>query len=248
MPQIFCVCCNKAGDDNKFVTCSLCKKNYYYSCADLSIAEVKSIKNKTNINFTCTSCAAIGDNITELKTVIISLQNEIEQLKSAIKNNGSANAESFNYEEIIQEISERNSRKNNLIIYGITEHPNLSRTDQVERDKNQVQSILEFLSPNIGPSRGNPVRLGRFDATKDKPRPVKLSFDSEEWIRLCIRNAPKLKTNNGYKNISVSFDRTPKQMDYYRKLKTELDARVAKGERLKIKYVRGLPSIVPLEN
>ena len=50
-----------------------------------------------------------------------------------------------------------------------------------------------------------------------------------------------------FKNIKISFDRTPRQQEVYKQLKAQLNDRLVKGEsNLKIRYFNGTPKIVSL--
>lgn len=242
MPSITCICCNKESDENKFVTCSICKNNYYYTCVDLNTNEVKSLKNKPLLKFTCKDCTKIGDEMTQLKSFIKSLQDDISQLKDALRNHVKP-AEDVDLEEIIREVSDRETRKKNLIVYGVKENHRLPKSDQMKSDKSEVANILKFLNPDINVNI-EPVRLGKFDATKPTSRPLRISFQDEQYVFNYIRNASKLK-NGPYSTVKIAFDRTPRQLETYRKTKAELDARITRGEvGLKIKYVKGSPRII----
>lgn len=248
MPQFACCCCDRTGDGTKFVNCSICKKHFYYTCVDLSAAEVKTLKSKTFLKFTCETCNEIGDSLNELKAVIIALQNELQDLKSTIKQQEAPSNSQFDYEDIIHEISERNLRKRNIIVYGMSENPDLSKEEQNRQDKEAINGLVQFLSPDNG-NISNEIRvvarLGKFDAARERPRPVKITLDDERFVHSIIRKTFKLKTNAQYSGISVSYDRTPRQIQHYKKLKAEMNERIAKGEvNLKIKYVQGVQRIV----
>ncbi|CAH2009568.1 unnamed protein product [Acanthoscelides obtectus] len=76
-------------------------------------------------------------------------------------------------------------------------------------------------------------------------RPMKITLGDEDDVRACIKSASNLKRSNVFSRTSISFDRTPRQILHYKKLKQEMEERSARGEDgLKIKYVRGVPRIV----
>lgn len=90
-----------------------------------------------------------------------------------------------------------------------------------------------------------PVRLGKYDATKNNPRPIKISLRDEATVHNFIRKAKTLRDRETFKNVNISLDRTPRQIEYYRTVKNELIQRSSEGEtNLQIKYVRGIPKIV----
>nr|CAI5868873.1 unnamed protein product [Callosobruchus analis] len=206
--QMSCTCCKKSGDDSKFVHCSVCKNNFYYSCVDLTQTDVKTLKNKANIHFTCKNCSTIGATLVDLRALVVSLQEEINALKS--NRVDPAQTPAIDFEEIVQEVNDRQSRKNNLIIYGIVES-----TDQLG-------------SNNTG-----------------GPRPIKITLRDSNDVRSCIKAAAKLKRHSTFSRINISFDRTPRQVLHYKKLKQEVADRSANGENgLKIKYVNGVPKVM----
>nr|CAI5862346.1 unnamed protein product [Callosobruchus analis] len=146
--QILCFCCSKSGDDSKFVNCYICKNDYYYTCADISLSDVRTIKNRVNINFTCKNCNDIGSTFADLKAVVQSLQEEIRNLKAA-KTEVIPPIESIDFEQVVQEVSDRNARKRNLIIYGMKEGAKLNsrqaratKTEQV----NQFCTVYRTIS------------------------------------------------------------------------------------------------------
>nr|CAI5822610.1 unnamed protein product [Callosobruchus analis] len=245
MPQTAqptCSCCKKVGDEGKFVICSICKKQFYYSCVDLSLNDVKAIRNKPTINFTCEVCSEIGSTLADLRALVVSLQEEVTKLKDT-KSDPLA-TQSIDYEDIIQEISDRNSRKGNLILFGVPEDSRLSDNQRKAQDTEQVKNILNVLGDNISSDTVNLVRLGR-TVDNSKPRPIKVKLGDENCVHRCIKGVPKLRRHERYSRVTVAFDRTPRQVEHYKKLKQEIDNRSANGETgLKIKYVRGVPKIV----
>nr|CAI5818123.1 unnamed protein product [Callosobruchus analis] len=69
------------------------------------------------------------------------------------------------YEKLLREMEDRNSRKQNIIIYNLPETPNLSKEEQAAADSQHVKRILGNLSNDIT-ILDKPMRLGRFDHTK----------------------------------------------------------------------------------
>ena len=93
----------------------------------------------------------------------------------------------------------------------------------------------------------NAIRIGKFVATKGTPRPLKVMVNEESVVHDIILKARNLKNTDNYKNINISLDRTPRQIELYRTVKKQFNERIAAGEtNLKIKYVRGVPKIVNL--
>lgn len=238
-----CTCCKVSSEAHKIIPCAICKKSYLHTCVDLTSSEVRTIKSKKGLSWTCRTCLSVGNDINELKAIIIALKNEVAELKNHRKGKDEVNGRAF--EEIIQEVSERQKRKQNLIIYGVEEPRNENPKISTEQDKQKVADLLSFLSVPAGSI--TPIRLGQPPDNSAKTRPIKIVLQSESNVHIAVKNAKKLKTSDSFKNISVSLDRTPRQIAYYRNVKADLDDRKSKGEEnLIIKYVGGVPTITAL--
>lgn len=244
MPTLLCVCCKKSFEDHKVVTCCVCKNYYSNACVELTPSETRIIKSKKNFSYTCQNCSQLGDNINDLKSIILTLQKEVESLKS-LRNQPTAVNNNADYEEIIQEITERNRRKRNLVIFGVAEINSNSKDDRLQHDEREVNKVLQYLSPEVTYDNIKPARLGKYDGTRDNPRPIKITLREEDIVHNLIRKAKTLRDSNSFKKINISLDRTPRQLEHYKSLKRELNQRISDGEtNLKIKYIRGIPKIV----
>ena len=89
-------------------------------------------------------------------------------------------------------------------------------------------------------------RIGRENTARVRPMKVVLASPNE--VKSIIRRAKELKGIDAYKSIYLGFDRTPKQIEEYKKLRATLESRTLRGEtNLKIKYINGFPRIVSRE-
>ncbi|CAH2021030.1 unnamed protein product [Acanthoscelides obtectus] len=204
-----------------------------------------ALKGKRLLKFYCDDCLLGIRLVPKLNQKVDNLIEELEKLKKESPPPAQSSSQ-IEYEEVLQEIEERNRRKQNIIIFGLTEDQSRTKQEQIAHDTQEVKSILQTLSTEID-TNVRLFRLGKFDPTKDRPRPVKVSLRNNQDVLLCIKNSAKLTRRSGNRNtrISISTDRTPKQQEFYRKVKHELDQRIAAGEKnIRIKYVHGLPKIV----
>lgn len=146
-------------------------------------------------------------------------------------------------DEVLAEIADRQKRTKNIMLFRVKENQGASGVERKAADLNYVKQLFAFLESDstvVGVSR-----MGRFDATRN--RPVRVTLQSEVEVHGIIRNAKKLRNAADYRDVSISFDRTPKQLAQHRALRSELREREAKGERnLKIRFVSGMPKIVSL--
>ncbi|CAH0547303.1 unnamed protein product [Brassicogethes aeneus] len=169
-----CSCCGKAMDLHQGVSCCVCKRLFYYSCVGLTVTDVRLINNKKQLGWSCQRCESIGSDINSLKQVIIQLQEDIKGLKTQ-KQNSNINNDQF--EEIVQEINERNIRKKNIILFGFKEQASdLDKEARIAADVTCVTDVFNYLLPNNDIANIKPIRLGKFDKDSNRPRPIKISL------------------------------------------------------------------------
>lgn len=243
---VICACCNKPCKANLIIKCSVCKKTFRHSCVNITLDELRILNdNDKGYEWSCSNCRNFGNELKDLKALILKLQNDILDLK--LENSGSRSSIiDDNFEQILEEINQRNIRKSNLVIFGVVEQDQgLSASVRVENDKTEVTNILQVIDPDLNVPSMKPIRLGSYNTTKN--RPIKISLNDEKDVHNVIRKVNVLKNNRSYKNISISFDRTPRQLEYYRNLRKNLKEREDGGENnLKIKYIKGIPKIISL--
>lgn len=243
-----CSCCDRENEERHFLGCSICHKKYQLTCIDVTKAEACRIRVDSGLTWSCVACRAFAGGINELKQVIMNLQTEIQGLKGTAHQGIGCSLPPTDFEKVVQEVMERERRKTNIIIYKLAEDGGASRGAQAELDAVTVGRILTDLGVADGGAPLQIQRLGKFDPTKhDLRRPLRVQLHNESVVMSIIRNSAKLRDQGSWKHISLSRDRTPKQVELYRMVRAELDGRVAAGETdLKIKYVAGIPTIVSL--
>jgi hypothetical protein len=89
----------------------------------------------------------------------------------------------------------------------------------------------------------NVVRLGK--SSGRKPAPLKLRLNHSDSARSCLRKQSVLLGKDVYAKIVIREDRTPRQMQYLKSLREELNQRINSGEtNLTIKYINRVPQII----
>ncbi|CAH0551063.1 unnamed protein product [Brassicogethes aeneus] len=127
--------------------------------------------------------------------------------------------------DIVHETMDRIKRSNNVIIHGLPESTS-STEDRKKSDLDSAKNILSVISADLNTNFLDIIRIGK--PTSGKKRPLKF--------------ASKL-ANSVYKHINITNDKTPKKMEYLKKLSDELKQRTDSGEpNLKIKYIKGVPN------
>ncbi|KAJ3657714.1 hypothetical protein Zmor_009499 [Zophobas morio] len=252
-------CRQKCVVNESAISCDACQGLLHSSCIGLSDSDIIRTRSKSKaIKVVCNLCNANMAQFKDFKALINSIQTDflasLNQLRADLENQVATLKESLinkpnnQFEEIVAEVMEREKRKNNLIIFGVPEQSSsLNNSQRADLDLSAVNSVLESIKPDPAVPEFKLQRLGRFLPHNSKTRPIKVTFGDESDVHKFIREAKKLKGNPSFGAISLSFDRTTKQIEAYKQLKQQLDARIATGEKdLKIRYVKGLPKIVSL--
>lgn len=228
------------------IKCDGCKLPTHNKCSGLTASEIKclTLKNRS-LKFFCEACNNGLRDIPELKLLINRLLTEVNDLKiQKNTNNTSNNSEEF----IINEISERNLRASNLILYNVPESNSDNTTDRIAQDSNLVCDVISSI--NSGNNIIKPlkvIRLGIRDL--NNTRPIKAIFASPAEAFDILKSKKKLLSLLPPSIIRISSDRTLHQRNYMKKLRGELETRKTNGETdLIIKYVRGTPIIVTKNN
>ncbi|GJQ70260.1 hypothetical protein Trydic_g10553 [Trypoxylus dichotomus] len=141
MVSIKCSCgCNTTSSEtHKFIDCCVCKKIYLHSCAELSITEIRTIKSKKGISWSCRNCNILSSDINDLKAAILSLRNDLAAREK------SAGIDDKAFEELLAELGDRNNRKQNIIMFGVPESDTHDANTRRSRELETVQAVLKAL-------------------------------------------------------------------------------------------------------
>lgn len=192
-----------------------------------------------------------NENVKSLEKKLISLENENMSLNSKMVameekiGTISTNCTDDMCEEIISEINSRNSRKCNLVFFGVDEpNQNLSPQAREEADKTKIVNLLNVVLPEENFLQVKPIRIGQYN--QNKKRIIKITLANEDMVISVLRNSFQLKNNQSFKSISISQDRTPRQIEYFKKIKAQMMERINNGENCRLKYINGVPKIINL--
>ncbi|GJQ77841.1 hypothetical protein Trydic_g16096 [Trypoxylus dichotomus] len=141
--MIPCTCCNDSVTPHKIVNCFLCDKPYKTDCVDIFNAEARKIPQRVGLTWTCKPCANIGSILNNLETAIVSLREDIKLLKESFPNPRASSL--LDVEKVVQEVSEHEKRKYNIIIFGAKESICSSSKDQLVANVNFVKQIYTTL-------------------------------------------------------------------------------------------------------
>lgn len=235
---IRCTCgCNTSAEEHKVVDCCVCKKNFIHSCVDLTITEVRTIKTKKGLSWSCRNCNILSNDINELRAAILKLTDDLQ----------SKGCSDDVFEMMLSELSERNDRKQNIIVFNVEEIDAQDGVQRRDHDLRVVRDVLGVISTSIDSEHIEVHRVGRYVGNGNHHRPLKVRLNNVKDVHTVIKNTPKLRNSQSFNSINISFDRTRRQIDYYKKIKAELNSRVEAGAtNLRIKYKQGIPTIVSL--
>ena len=249
-----CPGCNiEAKDDEKCMCCDFCEEWFHIGCIDMSedVYDVIFAENKRvpGIQWYCSKChsktkealekySALEKQTKSLREDVDKVKIDVAEVKGIIKN-------TIRHEihQNMDEMKERESRKMNLIVFGLPEincgeATEWSTEKKVETDIKEIESIIvEDIGVAVSP------RTGVIDARRigikrpDAPRPLKITFRDLNVKRQVLINAKKLRTSTktNVKDIFINPDLTPEQRKTDEKLRSEMWDRRQKGENVIIR-------------
>lgn len=247
------------------ICCDGCQSPIHPDCVGLSETDVVRTRARSrSVKVVCNTCNGNMSHFRDLKSLITSLKNEFsstlnefkmelnekfaifkQEINEKLSCNGGHN---LGVGDVMEEVHLRQSKQQNLMVFGMPEQPaTLERDAASAADATEVQLILQTCAPILDVSSAQSSRLGRLDASSVAPRPLRVTLGSANDVHTVIKNVSKLKQSTKYSKISLSFDRTPWQINAYKELKREFNQRRAAGQtNIALKYVRGTPKIVNL--
>lgn len=180
---------------------------------------------------------AHSDMVMTVTSVKEELMHIMDILPSTTGGAVSVGSTASDYENIIHEVMDRQSRACNVVVFSLVE------TDD---DRICFSRLLSAVAPSIADQEFQCSRLGKH-RSHGRCRPLKVTFGNNQLVRILISKAALLKTTSEFRNVTISYDRTPKQIEIYRSTRRELQHRLSSGEtNLVIKHIHGVPKIVTM--
>lgn len=247
-----CGKCREDTSDNKRVECDGCSTMFHYSCTELTASEIRVIELKKRVlKYLCETCQQGMKLIPLLKKNLDALDERFESFKASISlkldnlsndyrdtpavcapNIMTPEMDSASSEEVIKEVTERQTRKNNIMIFNLKENPQISDATAVQRIFRQMCDVL--------PTVIKIDRIGR--PNKNNIKALKITLSNHDEVQQIVKNKSKL---DRLERIYISTDLTKRQQEEFKKVKKELDQRRSRGEEdWIIRYVNGSPKIV----
>ena len=145
----------------------------------------------------------------------------------------------------IDELKEREERKNNLMIFNMKESTKNEFKEELKEDLLSVIQIIKHTNPELNDSITNQLsennikRLGKkkpttSDDVSTKPRPIKLTLPDEASKFKILKNSYKLKSFQDNNKVGLKLDLTKQQQCEERELRQELLKRREQNEDVMI--------------
>lgn len=221
------------------------------------LAEIRHSMNNLTItmNDITSKVDDTRDRLTSTESKVLELEDKIDTMEGKMLNMNTSSTNTYDLDSIsrncMAEYENRMSRKNNLILFGLSEHVIIeighdSRNDDKEKISQLVSSfvrtpLLDGISTH---------RIGLYLQNQTRPRPVKLICHSQEDAKeflYCFIKAKKRKSPL-LTNLTLSMDKTKMQQIEFASLKRELMSRRQLGEtNIIISYRHGAPVITKIQ-
>lgn len=236
--------CSKCKKDIETFACDSCGGLLCKACGDLTSSEIKCLQliGKRKLIFYCNECEAGLKQVPVLVAKITEMQ---AQLADLIANGQQCSPQyTKDFDEIVfEEISDRLSRRRNVVLFGVKD------SDNKDTDRRTVSQILDVVVPGVAVETAQMFRLGRYNKDKESPRPIKLILKSEHQAEDILTGSRLLRDSSEFGRVFISPDRTRKQMLFYKNVRKEFDERRKNGENdITIKHLNGMPKIVKKKN
>lgn len=233
--DIVCHCCNNTIDGD-CLACSLCMKRFHMKkeCSGLAANIVKAVLSVDNLSFTCDTCKSI--NVHELLKRFVKIEAELQDMREQLNSKLSIDV-SMIVNQTLNEFSERQNKRNNLILFGVDDDLD-SNADVFDEDAMQnfdsVMDVLSISKDNVT----HCMRIGK--PTSNRKRPLKICFKTYEDKMRCFNNRYKLRAFNEMHNsrISLKHDKTKEQQEHDKALHEQLLLRRKNGHNVFIRHGR----------
>jgi uncharacterized protein YoxC len=187
----------------------------------------------------------LNKNISQLENRLCVNESKVNALEKKLDESAQIGSNG-NAETIIAEMSDRARRSKNIMLFNFPESQDKNVEVRVKHDNDLVTRLLDSFLPEAGSNSFKTARVGKRVPNKTRPLKVILSKESDVTTFLSGFSSESAGQVDGrLSTVKASRDRTPREMEYYKSLKSELEARISQGERgLSIKYKNNIPSIV----
>lgn len=133
--------------------------------------------------------------------------------------------------QIENEIYERCQRRSNLIFHGVQEPSSKDKGDQIEHDLYELSAIFKHMNVEVPVQHLKCKRLG--SSSESRARLLRVECPNSTMKENILEKRSMLKSFRC--KVFIHPDRTKRQQEDYRRLRTELRERRSKGEEVFIR-------------
>ena len=245
------ICSNEfQGKTKDGIQCDRCTAWFHHGCTNLTQAEQKILSKPANhksFKWFCDTCEGewskvdpvlgnlVARQAAQLEALTSLVHKVMEQNTEVIKQNlkimdtmtkekKSDDVIKTHVEEVLNDQLEREQKKNNIVLFGLEEGTEQDEEKNKKQDVVKTKEILTHVNPDVKLDKLDSATIMRIGGKKaNKTRPVKIIMESQDDKNNILRNSRNLKNSDKFSKIGLTFDKTRKQQEEYRKLKEKLD-------------------------
>lgn len=189
----------------------------------------------------------LNKNLSQLENRLSVNESKVIALEKKIEESAHSDGKTEgNTESIIAEISDRARRSKNVMLFNLPESQDKNVEARIKHDNELVSRLLDSFLSDASSNSFKTARVGKRNLNKIRPLKVILNNESDVIRFLSgFSSESAARMDQSFSTVKASRDRTPREMELFKSLKSELEERVSQGEEgLSIKYKNNIPSIV----
>ena len=251
---------SEAQAEERSIQCDSCSKWLHQQCTDILVSEYKCLTKakSSSLKFICQYCleAEVKPNkkLDEIEKKVSEIFNLVNNLKAFLKDTVREEVSARFNEEInkkvddvkielnkeiktnLEEETEKEKRKNNLIILNIPESVKKTPEERTIEDKVAVENILKKIEGSILPEEfTQPCRLG-IKRAEGQSRPLKITVKTVNRKIEILRGASRINEGVDFASrIYINNDLTQAERKADKDMRDRLREKRKEGGRWKIK-------------
>ena len=228
-----CGSCGKAVRDRaNGIECDRCEVWYHAGCQKISL-ELYKVLQKYDEEWYCRSCHAqikqMDNNIKQLveenkglKDRVKALEEKWDLFKEELKEETvkcAVQRISQDMGKHMEELEERNRRRNNLVLYNV---PESTKEEAKERQSDDLVACCDLIEGSLKVTDFNietTIRMGKSEDGKKRPLLVKLTKETDKKHILASAKNLKHETNPWKKRVDISSDMTKMEREQHQRLR-----------------------------
>ena len=251
------ICSTEVGGKAGGVQCSYCDRWVHPKCANITKAHFELYKQPT-CQYICETCVKIStkikkeiqhlqvkqmemhEDIEANKEEIATQKRRMDKVEKKVDELDPAKIIEQSRDSMLRELRERESRKDNLVVYQVEETEVGSGLEKKEQDILKIQEIFEFLQcPLTREGIKFIFRVGEKKEERPGPRPIILCLKDNGARKIILENTRRLVSSK-FERISITPDLTPLQRKEEEELRKEAESRnnsLSEEDRLNYEWV-----------